>query len=161
MHQQSHSWVSIKKNENANSIIFIFLIIYLFIYDSHRERERGRYTGRGRSRLHALGARRGIRSRVSRIVPWAEGGAKPLSPMWDLIPGLQGRTLGQRQALNHCATQGSPKMLIQKDLCNSMVIATLLIIAKTWKPRECSWMDEWIKKRWYIYSGILLSHQKE
>ncbi|CAD7682573.1 unnamed protein product [Nyctereutes procyonoides] len=29
------------------------------------------------------GARRGTRSRVSRITPWAEGGAKPLSP-----PGL-------------------------------------------------------------------------
>ena len=29
------------------------------------------------------------------------------SPMWDSIPGLQDRTLGQRQALNRCATQGS------------------------------------------------------
>ena len=31
------------------------------------------------------------------------------SPTWDSIPGLQDRTLGQRQALNSCATQGSPK----------------------------------------------------
>ena len=30
------------------------------------------------------------------------------SPTWDSIPGLQDRTLGQRQALNCCATQGSP-----------------------------------------------------
>ena len=29
------------------------------------------------------------------------------SPTWDLIPGLQDCTLGQRQALNRCATQGS------------------------------------------------------
>ena len=29
------------------------------------------------------------------------------SPMWDSIPGLQDRALGQRQALNRCATQGS------------------------------------------------------
>ena len=49
------------------------------------ERERGRDTGRGRSRLHAG------------------------SPMWDSIPGLQDRALGQRQAPNRCATQGSPK----------------------------------------------------
>ena len=28
------------------------------------------------------------------------------SPMWDSIPGLQDRALGQRQVLNHCATQG-------------------------------------------------------
>ena len=31
------------------------------------------------------------------------------SPTWDSIPGLQDRALGQRQALNHCATQGSPQ----------------------------------------------------
>ena len=30
------------------------------------------------------------------------------SPTWDSIPGLQDRALGQRQVLNHCATQGSP-----------------------------------------------------
>ena len=28
--------------------------------------------------------------------------------MWDSIPGLQDRALGQRQALNHFTTQGSP-----------------------------------------------------
>ena len=49
-----------------------------------RERERGRDTGRGRSRLHTG------------------------SPMWDSIPGLQDHALGQRQAPNHCTTQGSP-----------------------------------------------------
>ena len=30
------------------------------------------------------------------------------SPMWDSIPGLQDLALGQRQAPNRCATQGSP-----------------------------------------------------
>eukprot|EP00071_Canis_lupus_P034943 XP_022268500.1 ankyrin repeat and death domain-containing protein 1A isoform X14 [Canis lupus familiaris] len=40
---------------------------------THRERGRGRNTGRGRRRLHAPEARRGIRSRVSRIAPWAKG----------------------------------------------------------------------------------------
>ena len=29
------------------------------------------------------------------------------SPMWDSILGLQDRVLGQRQAQNRCATQGS------------------------------------------------------
>ena len=29
------------------------------------------------------------------------------SPTWDSIPGLQDRALGQRQAPNRCATQGS------------------------------------------------------
>ena len=46
--------------------------------DRKRKRERGRDTGRGRSCLHA-GSLIGTRSWVSRITPWAEGGAKPLS----------------------------------------------------------------------------------
>ena len=48
-----------------------------------RMRGVGRDTGRGRSRLHAG------------------------SPTWDSIPGLQDHALGQRQAPNRCATQGS------------------------------------------------------
>ena len=37
-----------------------------------------------------------------------EAGSMPWSPKWDSIPGLQVRTLGQRQVPNHCTTQGSP-----------------------------------------------------
>uniref|UniRef100_A0A8C0KZJ3 Dedicator of cytokinesis 7 n=1 Tax=Canis lupus dingo TaxID=286419 RepID=A0A8C0KZJ3_CANLU len=47
------------------------------------ERERGRDIGRGRSRLHALGARRGIRSWVSRIVPWAKDRRQTTAPPRD------------------------------------------------------------------------------
>ena len=54
-------------------------IIYLFMRD--RERETGRDIGRGRSRHHAgepdMGSLGSLG--VSRITPWAEGGAKPLS----------------------------------------------------------------------------------
>ena len=46
--------------------------------ERERERKRGRDTGRGRSRLHAPGARCGIRSRVSRSRPGPKAGAKPL-----------------------------------------------------------------------------------
>ena len=31
--------------------------------------------------------------------------------MWDSIPGLQDHALGQRQALNRCTTQGSPRII--------------------------------------------------
>ena len=58
-----------------------FFIIYF--YDRHTVRERGRDTGRGRSRLHAPGARRGIRSRVSRIAPWAKGRSQTAAPPRD------------------------------------------------------------------------------
>ena len=64
-------------------VLFIYFFQFLFIYDSHRERERGRDTGRGRSRLHEPGARRGIRSRVSRIAPWAKGRHQTAAPPRD------------------------------------------------------------------------------
>ena len=50
---------------------------------TERERERVRDTGRGRSRLHAPGARRGTRSRVSRIAPWAKGRRQTAVPPRD------------------------------------------------------------------------------
>ena len=57
-------------------VFYLFIFIYLFL----RENERERQTGRGRSRLPA-----GTRSWLSRITPWAEGGAKPLSYLgWQL-----------------------------------------------------------------------------
>ena len=65
-----------------NHRVALFLTSFLFFfYDSHRER--GRDTGRGRSRLHAPGARRGIRSRVSRIAPWAKGRRQTTAPPRD------------------------------------------------------------------------------
>ena len=65
--------------------IYLFLIFYLFMIVTHRERERerGRDTGRGRSRLHAPGTRCGIRSRVSRIAPWAKGRRQTAAPPRD------------------------------------------------------------------------------
>ena len=62
---------------------FLNYFFFFFLFMIVTERERGRDTGRGRSRLHAG------------------------SPTWDSIPGLQDRALGQRQAPNRCATQGS------------------------------------------------------
>ena len=53
------------------------------------------------------------------------------------------------------------KTLIQKDTCTSMFIEALFTIAKTWTQPKCPSMEEQIKKMWYMYSGILLSHKKE
>ena len=66
------------------TIIFFLIFIYLFIYDRLRERERQRHRQREKQ------------------APCTG------SPTWDSIPGLQDRALGQRQAPNCCATQGSP-----------------------------------------------------
>ena len=53
------------------------------------------------------------------------------------------------------------KTIIQKDTCTPMFIATLFIIARTWKQHECPSTDEWIKM-WYIntmeyYSAIRMN----
>ena len=42
-----------------------------------------------------------------------------------------------------------------------MLIAALFIINRTWKQPKCPSVEEWIKKMWYVYNGILLSHVKE
>ena len=51
------------------------------------------------------------------------------------------------------------KTIIKKDMCTSMFIAVLFTIPKTWNQPKCP-TDEWLKM-WYIYQGILLSHEKE
>ena len=55
------------------------------IVTSEREREREAETqAEGEAgRLHAPGARRGIRSRVSRIAPWAKGRRQTAAPPRD------------------------------------------------------------------------------
>ena len=44
------------------------------------------------------------------------------------------------------------KTMTRKDTCTPMFIAALFAIAKTWKQPKCSLTEEWIKKRWYIYT---------
>ena len=39
----------------------------------------------------------------------------------------------------------------ERDTCTPMFIASLFIIARTWKQPRCPSADEWIRKLWYIY----------
>ena len=39
----------------------------------------------------------------------------------------------------------------ERDMCTSMFIAALFIIARTWKQPRYPSADEWIRKLWYIY----------
>ena len=41
---------------------------------------------------------------------------------------------------------------IERDTCTPMFIAALFIIARTWKKPRGPPADEWIRKRWYIYT---------
>jgi hypothetical protein len=38
------------------------------------------------------------------------------------------------------------------DTCSIMFIATLCIIARSWKKSRCPSTEEWIQKMWYIYA---------
>ena len=44
------------------------------------------------------------------------------------------------------------KTMTRKDTGTLMFIATLFAIAKTWKQPKCPSTEEWIKKRWYVYT---------
>jgi len=54
------------------------------------------------------------------------------------------RGCGANGALLHCKTR--------KDACTPMFTAALFSIAKTWKQPKCPSTEEWIKKKWYIYT---------
>ena len=44
------------------------------------------------------------------------------------------------------------KTMTRKDTCAPAFTAALFAIAKTWKQPKCPSTEEWIKKRWYIYT---------
>ena len=39
-----------------------------------------------------------------------------------------------------------------KDICSTMFIAALFIIARSWKEPRYSSTEEWMQKMWYIYT---------
>ena len=71
------------------------------------------------------------------------------SPTWDSIPGLQDRALGQRQALNRCATQGSQVNYLY-DIHTAFTILSsqeIVRFTKLFSPyREINWGIENISK---------------
>ena len=46
----------------------------------------------------------------------------------------------------------SEKDMSQKDTCTAMFTEAWSIIGKTWKQSKCPATEEWIKKKWYIYT---------
>uniref|UniRef100_A0A4X1W6F9 Uncharacterized protein n=1 Tax=Sus scrofa TaxID=9823 RepID=A0A4X1W6F9_PIG len=44
------------------------------------------------------------------------------------------------------------KTLLKRDTCTRMFIAALFTIARTWKQPKCPSTDDWIRKKWYIYT---------
>ena len=46
----------------------------------------------------------------------------------------------------------NPETPIQKNLCTSMFTEAQFTIAKCWKWPKCPYVNEWMKKLWYIYT---------
>ena len=40
----------------------------------------------------------------------------------------------------------------ERDMCTTMFIAALFIIARTWKQPRCPSANKWVRKLWYIYT---------
>ena len=51
------------------------------------------------------------------------------------------------------------KLSFKKMHAPPMFIEALFTIVKTWELPKCPSTDEWIKKIWYIYTGILLNRK--
>ena len=90
------------------SLFFFKMFIYLCIHERHRERGRDPAEGEAGS---MQGAGRGTRSQDSRITPWAEGGAKPLSH-----PGCPTKLFLKLPAQGHCFP---PLHLLAQQLAQS------------------------------------------
>ena len=52
------------------------------------------------------------------------------------------------------------KSAYYSDAATSMFIEAQVTIARLWNQRRCPSIDEWIKKLWHIYNGILLCHEE-
>jgi hypothetical protein len=48
-----------------------------------------------------------------------------------------------------------------KDICSTMFIAALFIIARSWKQPRCPSTEEWIQKMLYIYTMEYFSAIKQ
>ena len=52
------------------------------------------------------------------------------------------------------------KTIMQKESCTTMFTVALFTIARTWKQPKCPSTDEWIKKKWHIYTMEYYSAKK-
>jgi hypothetical protein len=93
---------------------------------------------------------------------WSKGNTPPLlvrgktlSPLWKSI--LQflrklGIVLPQVPVILPLDIHLKDAPLHHRDFCSTMFIAALFIIARNWKKTKWLSAEEWIKKKWYIYT---------
>ena len=48
-----------------------------------------------------------------------------------------------------------------KEICSTIFIAALFVIARTWKQPRYPTIEEWMEKMWYIYTMEYYSMEKK
>ena len=91
----------------------------------------------------------------ARVLEWV---AISFSKRSSLTQGLNPGLPHCRQTLYRLSHLGSQNYN-SKRYMNPYVHSIIIHIAKTWKPK-CPSRDEWVKM-WYMYNGILFSHETE
>ena len=71
--------------------------------------------------------------------------------VWRFLRKL-GNNLPQDPAIPLLGLYPKDTQSYHKDMCSVIFIAALFVIAKTWKQPKCPLTEEWIRKRWYIYT---------
>ena len=71
--------------------------------------------------------------------------------VWQFLRKL-GNNLPQDTVISLLGIYPKDAQSYHKDMCSLTFIATLFVIARTWKQPKCPWTEEWIRKMWYIYT---------
>ena len=89
---------------------------------------------------------------LERLHCWWE--CKLVQPLWiSVLRFLRklGNNLPQDPAIPLLGIYPKDAQSCHKDMCSTMFIAALFVIARTWKQPKCPLTEEWIRKMWYIY----------
>ena len=78
-----------------------------------------------------------------------------VQPLWkSVLPFLRklGTSLLKHPAIPLLGIYPEDFPACNKDICSTMFIATLFIIARSWKEPRYPSMEDWMQKMWYIYT---------
>ena len=71
-----------------------------------------------------------------------------------------GKSLPQYPAIPLLGIYPNDAHSCNKDICSTMFLAALFVVARNWKQPRCPSTEEWIKKMWYIYTMEYYSAEK-
>ena len=72
-------------------------------------------------------------------------------PVWQFLRKL-GNNLPQDPVIPLLGIDPKDVQSYHNDMCSTMFIAALFVIARTWKQSKCPSTEEWVRKMWYIYT---------